>query len=83
MVETFVDEHLMGLAPSSTLSVKGVWMGIRSGTDHIWAGILGVRIYSMVCSRLTPSGVWFGTGLAVEYCCGQIEKKGEKKWKET
>lgn len=44
----------------------GTWGSTAPGESHRWEGVLEADLYAMVCARLTPLGVWFGTGLTVE-----------------
>jgi hypothetical protein len=43
----------------------GTWKTTEHGESHYWEGDLEVGLYAMVCARLSPIGVWFGTGLTV------------------
>lgn len=52
--------------PAWTTEIKGVWKVIAAGESHTWEGALEPGIHTMVCARLMPLGVWFGTGLTVE-----------------
>ena len=64
MIDTFVEEPSTGHAPSWTSEV-GTWHPIRAGESYTWEGALEPGIHSMVCARIGPLGVWFGTGLTV------------------
>jgi hypothetical protein len=44
----------------------GTWRVILPGESHLWEGNLETGPYAMVCVRMSPLGVWFGTGLTVE-----------------
>jgi hypothetical protein len=44
----------------------GTWRNVAPGHSYLWEGDLEVGPYFMVCARLSPFGVWFGTGLTVE-----------------
>lgn len=44
----------------------GTWMPIVAGKSQHWEGELEPGDYFMVCARLSPLGVWLGTGLTVE-----------------
>lgn len=44
----------------------GTWGNVDPGESHTWEGILEPRDHTLVCARLVPFGVWFGTGLTVE-----------------
>ena len=66
MLETFVDGYAESHHPSWTEEIRGVFRNIPSGRRHIWEGDLKSGIHTLVCARLSPLGVWFGTGLTVE-----------------
>ena len=66
MKDTFVEEPSTAHHPAWTTEIKGVWKVIEAGESHTWEGILEPGIHTMVCARITPLGVWFGTGLTVE-----------------
>ncbi len=70
--ETIQDaiDHL-GEEPSkkhhpSWMRELGTWLGVKPGDIHRWNGSLDPGIYTMVCARTSPLGVWHGTGLTVE-----------------
>ena len=44
----------------------GTYRDVRPGESQTWEGILEPGIHTMVCVRLMPLTVWFGTGLTVE-----------------
>jgi hypothetical protein len=44
----------------------GTWRSTEPGERHHWEGDLEMGLYAMVCARLSPLGVWFGTGLTVD-----------------
>jgi len=44
----------------------GTWRATGTSETHLWEGSLEVGLYAMVCVRIDPLGVWFGTGLTVE-----------------
>ncbi|MGB9374250.1 MAG: hypothetical protein WCA82_08840 [Jiangellales bacterium] len=44
----------------------GTWRQVASGDTQEWEGELEVGTHVMVCARLQPLGVWFGTGLTVD-----------------
>ncbi len=52
--------------PSWTIEIPGVWKRVPPGESYTWEGILEPGIHTMVCARLNPFGVWFGTGLTVK-----------------
>ena len=66
MKDTFVEEPSTGHHPYWTTEIYGVWKAIDAGESHTWEGALEPGIHTMVCARMTPLGVWFGTGLTVE-----------------
>jgi hypothetical protein len=43
----------------------GTWRGVAVGDTYHWEGDLEEGVYAMVCARVSPLGVWFGTGLTV------------------
>ncbi len=43
----------------------GTYRDIRSGESQTWEGVLEPGIHAMVCVRLMPLRLWFGTGLEV------------------
>ena len=43
----------------------GTYQSTDPGESHFWAGELEPGDYFMVCARLSPLGVWLGTGLTV------------------
>ena len=44
----------------------GSWSRVSAGSSHEWETYLEPGSYFMVCARLSPMGVWLGTGLTVE-----------------
>ena len=66
MLDTFVDGYSEGHHPSWTVEVRGVWRRVNPGKSFTWEGVLEPGIHTLVCARLSPLGVWFGTGLTVE-----------------
>ena len=44
----------------------GTWRAVPAGETFRWEGDLETASYFMVCARISPLGVWFGTGLTVE-----------------
>ena len=52
-------------APSWTTPIRDVWGVTQDGETRIWEGELEPGIHTMACARLSPYGVWFGTGLEV------------------
>lgn len=46
--------------------IYGVYKYIYAGDSYTWEGNLEPGIYTMVCVKGNPFGVWFGTGLTVE-----------------
>jgi hypothetical protein len=44
----------------------GTWGNVDPGESHTWEGVLEPVNHTLVCARLVPFGVWFGTGLTVE-----------------
>ncbi len=58
-------EPSTGYAPPWTHEL-GTWKSTAPGESHHWEGDLEAGLYAMVCARLSPLGVWFGTGLTVE-----------------
>ena len=44
----------------------GTWRGVGAGMNHSWKWDIEPATYHMVCARMTPLAVWFGTGLTVE-----------------
>lgn len=66
MMDTFVEEPSTAHHPAWTAEIKGVWKVIDAGESHTWEGALEPGIHTMVCARIKPFGVWFGTGLTVE-----------------
>ena len=66
MKDIFVEEPSTAHHPAWTTEIKGVWKVIDAGESHTWEGVLEPGIHTMVCARITPLGVWFGTGLTVE-----------------
>ena len=65
MIDYFGEEPSTLHAPYWTNSVAGVYGGTNAGESRIWEGELEPGLYSMVCVRFTPFGVWVGTGLEV------------------
>jgi hypothetical protein len=63
MIDTFEEEPSTGHAPSWTREIHS--KGVPHGESHTWEGAMEPGIHSMVCIRLGPMGVWFGTGLTV------------------
>lgn len=55
-------EPSTGHHPSWTTEISGVWRSTGAGESHHWEGDLEPGIHIMVCARLSPLGVWFGTG---------------------
>ncbi len=43
----------------------GTWQSVLSGASQEWVGDLDPGSYFMVCARVSPLSVWFGTGLTV------------------
>ena len=66
MIDFIGEEPSTKHHPSWTVEIRGVYRSVKSGASHVWEGDLEPGIYSMVCARLVPLGVWFGTGLTVE-----------------
>jgi len=44
---------------------RGSWQPIPTGTSQKWEDNLTPGDYFMVCARVSPLGVWLGTGLTV------------------
>lgn len=71
MIDTFTDgvstEHQAWFPqyPPWTQSL-GTWEKANPGTVQVWRGTLGPGIYSMVCGRICPYLVWYGTSFTVE-----------------
>ena len=60
----------LGEEPSSKIAspwtIKDdTWQAILPGDEHTWMGDLEPGNHHMVCARISPLGVWFGTGLEV------------------
>ena len=66
MIDYMGEEPSTKHHPYWTVEIRGVYRSVESGASHVWEGVLEPGIYSMVCARLVPLGVWFGTGLTVE-----------------
>ena len=65
VIEDIGEEPTTKHAPSWSREL-GTWHPIPPGRSHLWEGELESGSYFMVCARLTPLGVWLGTGLTVE-----------------
>ena len=65
LIERIQPEPSTKHAPWWTRSL-GTWHAVDPGESHLWEGDLEAGDYSMVCVRIEPLGVWFGTGLSVE-----------------
>ena len=65
VIDGFDPEPATGHHPSWTKEL-GTWQSTAPGESHRWEGYLRAGLYAMVCARLLPLGVWFGTGLTVE-----------------
>ncbi len=65
VIDDLGPEPSTGHHPSWTREL-GTWRSIVPGESHHWEGDLEMGLYAMVCARLSPLGVWFGTGLTVE-----------------
>jgi len=66
MIDIFREEPSTEQRPSWTIEIQGVWKSVSADESHTWEGVLEPGIHTMVCARLVPLGVWFGTGLTVE-----------------
>lgn len=67
-IQDVIDD--LGLEPSTGhhpdwTRELGTWRQTAPGESHRWEGDLEAGLYAMVCVRLSPLGVWFGTGLTV------------------
>ncbi|TEU19160.1 MAG: hypothetical protein E3J21_04445 [Anaerolineales bacterium] len=58
-------------APSWTREL-GTWRSVAAGESHHWEGDLEPASYFMVCARISPLGVWLGTGLDVSQATAQV-----------
>lgn len=65
VIDDLGPEPSTGHHPSWTREL-GTWSSTAPGETHRWEGDLEAGLYAMVCARLSPLGVWFGTGLTVE-----------------
>lgn len=65
VIDYIGEEPTLKHAPAWTQEL-GTYEMINSGDMHDWEGNLEPGIYHMVCVRIVPFGVWFGTGLTVE-----------------
>jgi hypothetical protein len=65
LVDDLGPEPSTGHHPAWTREL-GTWSPTVPGETHRWEGDLEAGRYAMVCARLSPLGVWFGTGLTVE-----------------
>ncbi len=59
------DEPSSRHVPAWSREVPGVWSPIRAGETQLWEGEVEPALHHMVCARLSPLGVWFGSGLTV------------------
>jgi hypothetical protein len=53
-------------APVWSSDVPYIWEEINPGEIHTWEGRLWPGLHALVCARIEPLGVWFGTGITVE-----------------
>lgn len=65
MIDYIGEEPTTRHHPSWTVEL-GTWEIVSPGERARWEGDLEPSIYTMVCARISPLGVWFGTGLTVE-----------------
>jgi hypothetical protein len=65
VIDDLGPEPSTGHHPSWTREL-GTWRSTAPGESHLWEGDLEMGLYAMVCVRMSPLGVWFGTGLTVE-----------------
>jgi hypothetical protein len=66
VIDDLGPEPSTGTQPYWTTGLRGMWRETAPGESHHWEGDLEGGLYAMVCARLSPSGVWFGTGLTVD-----------------
>jgi hypothetical protein len=65
MTNLFVDGYSEGHHPNWTTEVQGIWNPVTSGKSHTWTGNLHEGLYTLVCAKISPFGVWYGAGLTV------------------
>ena len=65
VIEYHGEEPTSKHAPSWTREL-GTWRAVRASESQHWVGDLEPASYVMVCARISPLGVWLGTGLTVE-----------------
>jgi hypothetical protein len=65
-IDYFGPEPWTGTQPYWTTGLRGIWRTTAPGESRHWEGDLEVGLYYMICARLSPLGVWFGTGLTVD-----------------
>jgi hypothetical protein len=66
VIDDLGPEPSTGHHPSWTREIAGTWRTTAPGESHRWEGDLEMGLYAMVCARLSPLGVWFGTGLTID-----------------
>ena len=64
-IDDIGEEPSTGHHPSWMVEL-GTWKRIAPGESYTWKAVLEPGIHTMVCARLSPLGVWHGTGLTVE-----------------
>lgn len=65
MIDLIGEEPSTAHHPGWSVEV-GTWKPIASGKSCTWKGVLEPGVHTMVCARISPLGVWHGTGLTVE-----------------